>query len=128
MKTKFILIKFYEKSPGLMEGKITSNSKTNQTSLSTRDHNFANGELLGVLTASNCKSIYSKYINICLKLAFVYFFSLWLWYVFLLKFVQFILKLSFKKNLDLVNIIQFSVESSNVAFFVWKKNMRFYRK
>ena len=61
--------KFYEKSPNFMEGKISSNSKSNQTSLSTRDHNFANGELLWVLTASNCKSIYSKYINICLKFA-----------------------------------------------------------
>ena len=80
MKTKFILIKFYEKSPSFMEGKITSNSKSNQISLSTHDHNFVNGELLWVLTASNSKSIYTKYINICLKLAttstFVYFFSL----------------------------------------------------
>ena len=50
-----------------MEGKITSSPKSNQTSLSTRDYNFANGELLWVLTTSNCKSIYSKYINICLK-------------------------------------------------------------
>ena len=29
-----------------MEGKITSNPKSNQTLLSTRDYNFANGELL----------------------------------------------------------------------------------
>ena len=48
-----------------MGGKITSNSKSNQTSLSTRHHNFVNGELLWVLTASNCKSIYkyTKYIK-----------------------------------------------------------------
>ena len=69
MKTKFILIKFNEKSPSFMEEKITSNSKSNQTSLSLRDYSFADGELLWVLTASNCKSIYSKYINTCLKFA-----------------------------------------------------------
>ena len=121
MKTKFILMKFYEKSPSFMEGKITSNSKSNQTSLSTRNHSFANGQLLWVLTAPNCKSIYSKYTNICLKLALYtsshYGFEM---YSFLRLFNLF-LKLSFRKNLDLVNIIQFSVESSNVAFFVKKR-------
>ena len=69
MKTKFILIQFYEKSPSLMEGKTTSNSKSNQTLLSIRDHNFVNRDLLWVLTVSNCKSVCTKYINICLKLA-----------------------------------------------------------
>ena len=121
MKTKFIPIKFYEKSPSFLEGKITSNSKSNQTSLSTRDQNVANGELLWVLTASNCKSIYSKYINICLKLALYtsshYGFEMY----FFLSLFNLFLKLSFKKNLDLVNIIQFSVESSNVALFCQKR-------
>ena len=35
------------------------------TSLSTRDQHFVNRELLWVLTASNCKSIYTTYLKIC---------------------------------------------------------------
>ena len=136
-----------------MVGKITSDSKSIQknigggqnprtsmsrvkhllfvlTSLLTCGHNFVNGVLLWMLTASNCKSIYTKYLNMYLKLVttstFGYFFSLWFWGVFFLEFFQFILKLSFKKR-DLVNIVQFSVGSQMLLYFCQKKNMSFYR-
>ena len=38
------------------------------TSLLTRGHNFINGVLLCMISASNCKSIYTKYLNMYLKL------------------------------------------------------------
>ena len=147
MKTKLILIKFYEKLPSFMVGKITSNSKSIQkniwggknlptsvsrvknllfalTSLLTRDHNFVNEVLFWMVTPSKFKSIYTKYLNMYLKLVttstFGYFFLLWFWGVFLLEFVQIILKLSFKKS-DLVNIVQFNVESLMLLYFCQKR-------
>ena len=94
------------------------------TSLLTRDHNFVNEVLLWMLTASKSKSIHTKYLNLYPKLVttstFGYFFSWWFWVVFLLEFVQFILKLSFKKS-DLVNVAQFSVESLLLLYFCQKR-------
>ena len=134
--------KVYEKPPSFMIGKITSNSKSLQknigggknpppTSMSrVKDLLFAltslltRNLLLWMLTASNCKSTYTKYLNVYLKLVttstFGYFLSLWFWSVFLLEFVQFILKLSFKK-IDLVNIVQFNVESLMLLYFCQKR-------
>ena len=147
MKTKLILTKFYEKSPCFMAGKITRKSKSIQknigggqnrptsmirvknllfalTSLLTRDHNFVNEVLFWMVTPSKFKSIYTKYLNMYLKLvttsAFGYFFLLWFWGVFLLEFVQIILKLSFKKS-NLVNIVQFNVESLMLLYFCQKR-------
>ena len=100
MKTKLILIKFYEKPPSFMEGKITSNFKSNQTLLSTRDYSFVNGKLLWVVTASNCKSIYeyTTYMNICRELATALIFLL----IMALRCISYVvcsiyLELSFKK-------------------------------